>query len=373
MGGNCRGRRRRCGCLGVGASRPIRHGYLTLRTDAQAERHHRRDSSPLPPGRRFLRALPWVAKLLISGGLIWYLLAEIGVADTVERARSLPVLTLAAAFLLISGQCVLGGIRWKLVILAIGAYLGLGKAVQITFVGLFFNQFLPASLGADLVRMWQSTRAGLPVAAAVTTVMLERFGNLLSIFAMALLTLPVLGTYTNAGGAQKVIALASLGGAAALILLMFLDRLPENWRRWRIVRGMVHLARDARALFLKPRYALLVFLTAVAGQIALAAAVWLIALGLAIDVRFIDCLVLMPPVVLVSSLPISVAGWGVRELAMVGAFGMLGVPGESALALSVILALTATAVSLPGGVIWLWLRSAAREAAARSVPSGSKE
>jgi hypothetical protein len=144
------------------------------------------------------------------------------------------------------------------------------------------------------------------------------------------------------------------------MLLMFLDRLPEMWRRWRIVRGVAALARDARLLFLQPISACLLVLTAVAGQLVLAATVLLLASGLALDVRFIDCLVLMPPVVLLSSIPISVAGWGVREIAMVTAFSMLSVPPDSALALSVILALTATAVSLPGGAIWLISRSKTR-------------
>jgi uncharacterized membrane protein YbhN (UPF0104 family) len=106
----------------------------------------------------------------------------------------------------------------------------------------------------------------------------------------------------------------------------------EILHRWRIVRGIAALARDTRSLFLHPGYASLLLVTAVAGQVALAAAVLILASGLGLGVRFIDCLVVMPAVVLVSSLPISVAGWGVRELAMVTAFGMLSVPPDSALA-----------------------------------------
>jgi Lysylphosphatidylglycerol synthase TM region len=44
-------------------------------------------------------------------------------------------------------------------------------------------------------------------------------------------------------------------------------------------------------------------------------------------------LVLVPPVILVMTVPVSIAGWGVRETAMVVAFGFVGVSGDSALAL----------------------------------------
>jgi len=187
--------------------------------------------------------------------------------------------------------------------------------------------------------------------------MLERFGNLLCVVAMALAVLPFWTRHVQSDSTRDVFILVGIVGVAGLILLMFLDRLPEAWNHWRIMRGIAALARDTRLLFLHPGYASLLLVTAIAGQIALAGAVLILASGLGIGVRFVDCLVVMPAVVLVSSLPISVAGWGVRELAMITAFGMLSVPPDSALALSVVLALTATAISLPGGVIWLWSRS----------------
>jgi len=288
--------------------------------------------------------------------LLWYLLRAINFTEAIEKAKALTTIDLVGAFLLICVQAVLGAIRWKFVLSAIGARLSVTKAILITFVSLFFNQFLPASLGAGLVRVWQSNRTGLPLTTAVTSVMLERFGNLLCVVAMALAVLPFWTRHVQSDATRDGFIFIGMASVAGLAALMFLDRAPKSWHRWRIVRGIAALARDTRSLFLHPGYASLLLVTAVAGQVALAAAVLILASGLGLGVRFIDCLVVMPAVVLVSSLPISVAGWGVRELAMVTAFGMLSVPPDSALALSVVLALTATAVSLPGGVIWLGLR-----------------
>lgn len=302
----------------------------------------------------------WAAKLFISAILIWYLVRVIDFSEAIARAKTLSAIHLIAAFLLICAQAVLGAIRWKFVLAAIGGYLSISKAVLITYVSLFFSQFLPAALGADLVRVWQSNRGGLQLTTAVTSVMLERFGNLLCIIVMALAVLPFWTRHVQGNGTREVFILVGIAGAMGLVLLMFLDRLPEPWRRWRIVRGVVALALGTRLLFLHPGYACVLLVTAIAGQVALAAAVLTLSIGLGLGVQFIDCLVVMPVVVLVSSLPISVAGWGVREFAMVTAFSTLSVPSDSALALSVVLALIATAVSLPGGVIWLWSRVGGR-------------
>jgi hypothetical protein len=66
--------------------------------------------------------------------------------------------------------------------------------------------------------------------------------------------------------------------------------------------------------------------------------------------------VLVPLVVLVSMLPVSVAGWGVREGAMVVALGAVGVDRATALTTSVLFGLALAATGIPGGLLWLYGR-----------------
>ena len=61
---------------------------------------------------------------------------------------------------------------------------------------------------------------------------------------------------------------------------------------------------------------------------------WAQSIGVAVTV--LDCLVLMPPVILITTIPISIAGWGVRESAMVAIFGFISVVQEDAIALSLL-------------------------------------
>jgi hypothetical protein len=73
-----------------------------------------------------------------------------------------------------------------------------------------------------------------------------------------------------------------------------------------------------------------------------------------LEVSLLDCVLLVPPVILVTVVPISIAGWGVREGAMVVAFGFINVPPSAAFAMSVLFGLTLAAASLPGSLLW-WL------------------
>jgi hypothetical protein len=63
-----------------------------------------------------------------------------------------------------------------------------------------------------------------------------------------------------------------------------------------------------------------------------------------------DCLLLIPPIMLLSAIPISISGWGVREGVMVGALGMMGIGADQAIALSVLLGV----VLLLNGLLGLW-------------------
>src|SRR5262249_57857056 len=64
-------------------------------------------------------------------------------------------------------------------------------------------------------------------------------------------------------------------------------------------------------------------------------------------------IMIVPPVMLIQLLPISLAGWGVREAVLVVALAPFGVPAEAGLAMSVLFGMCLIASGLPGGLIWL--------------------
>jgi hypothetical protein len=114
--------------------------------------------------------------------------------------------------------------------------------------------------------------------------------------------------------------------------------LAESWNCLQRVSG-----RFAAALAL-----------AVISTLALSLTAWCLSRAQHLDVSFVDFLMLMPPVVLLSGLPISVGGWGVRENAMIAAMATVGVGASAATVLSIQLGGLAALVSLPGGALWLW-------------------
>jgi uncharacterized membrane protein YbhN (UPF0104 family) len=224
------------------------------------------------------------------------------------------------------------------------------------YIGVFFSQVLPSSVGGDAVRMYKAYRAGLGLKNAVDGVLLERAVTVVALVVLVVATqpwfIPRIGEARWSSQMLPPLALLALGAAGGLAFLMLLDRLPQRLRRWRVVRGLGHLALDTRRVFLSGRHLPRVLAWGLVTHVNISFAVFLLAAGLALDVTWLDCLVLVPPVLLVTTLPISIAGWGVREVATVVAFGLIGVAEDGALVLGFMMGVIGIVVGVPGGILW---------------------
>ena len=301
----------------------------------------------------------WLAialKLAVSGGLIWYLISSIDLDAASHRlAMVKPFMLFLAAFILLF-QMIIAGLRWKAVLRGIEVGLGFWEAVRFFYVGSFFNQALPGGTGGDFVRVYLVYKAQWGLRGALNGVILERVVTVLALVILVISTLPVFFSNLDEGGRAWVVpsvALISVGALFGVILLCLLDKLPSEFSKWKVVRGLFNLASDARAVFLTLRVFFPAVFWSIFGHINVAIAVYVLARGLNLDISVFDSIVLMPPVLLVMTVPISIGAWGVRENAMVIAFGLIGISAEAATVLGLLLGLVGLTVAIPGGLLWL--------------------
>ena len=91
----------------------------------------------------------------------------------------------------------------------------------------------------------------------------------------------------------------------------------------------------------------------VIGQFIAAGAIGLLAHELQIQVSPLDAVVVTFGAMLAATIPISIAGWGVREGALVFLFGLYGVPAQSAFAVSILFGFCLILASAPGALVLL--------------------
>jgi len=307
------------------------------------------------------RLFSFSIKFAVSAVLLWLLARGIDLEAVGRQMAGADPLWLVVAVILAAAVIPMAAIRWQLVTRAIREPVSTRDAMSITTIGWFFNQTLPSTIGGDAVRVYLAYRTGITKTGAIHGILLDRLMGLFVVLALATIFLtPLLSGLTV--DFQKwfltAFIVAGYGAYAVLFLISgrFAERL-ENIRLGRLVRALSHDAR-ATLLTLSPGGVILVI--SVVLQIVQIASVYAIAVALGIEVSFAAIMIALPAVLLISSLPVSLAGWGVREQSMVLALGAMGVATTEALAISVVLGLSWIVIGLPGALVWLAYRRQGR-------------
>ena len=143
-------------------------------------------------------------------------------------------------------------------------------------------------------------------------------------------------------------------GAVGFLLLEPIERILGRWHRWSLVRLVLHGAAELR--YIGRGRGVVGLLYGMLSGISAALAGYCIARSLNIEIGPVALVAVMSLTSFAVALPISAAGWGVREASLVTLLGLIGVDRSAALLLSVEFGLLTTLLSLPGGLIWLAMR-----------------
>ena len=310
-------------------------------------------------------------KVVVSLGLIAYLLSRVDTNELVEALRSASTnyLYLLVALALYFGAITVGALKWQILLKAQGIRVPLGSLLSFTFVGLFFGNFLPTNVGGDVVRGYDLARHTLLPAETAVSVVVDRMMGLIA-FVFIAVVMALLVIYTAGQAAlSEVAALAALAFLAlcSVFALMLSDR----------VRGQVRRLFSAPLLSgLAPQYdrlsgALSAYRRsygALAASFCISALVltigsvvnYLISLALGGGIALLHIFLFTPLITFVLLIPISIGGIGLNQSAYVFFFNLVGVPEQKSLAMSLIMQAIIIVASLPGGVLWWRKRSAHR-------------
>jgi glycosyltransferase 2 family protein len=312
-------------------------------------------------------------KALASIGLLALALRGIDTVAIRTHLADADPWTIAVAIALMTGISAMQAERWRIVLNCLGRDLHFVLAWKLVLIGYFFNQTLPSTVGGDAFRVWGAYRNGIRVGDAISSVIIDRVAALTSLLLMIVLGLPWLFELITIASARWIVMLVLVGGMLGMVLLLSLGRFASLLGRWRPTRLLLPVATGARAVFGSGTATTQIVLLTIVGYAIASYAVHLLAQGLAIRLGFGDALLLIPLVTLVTVLPVSIAGWGLRESAMVVALGLIGVPAAAAFSLSVLYGLVVMASGVPGGVIWLMMRRVAPAMASTEVGPYSHE
>lgn len=293
------------------------------------------------------------AKVMLSIGVLVYIARGLDLHQLRTNLLTVdPAMFLLALVLIGLQTFVLNG-RWELIMRSLRVSLDWMTGWRILMISLWFNQALPSSAGGDVVRMWLLRQQDVSWAQAVKGVVADRFTALIGLVVLMVLGLPLLLARVHDQAAILAIGGLTLAGVAGTAVLLTLDWWPKRLTRIGAVASLVRFGAFVRYLLLQSERRSLLFGSALLIHLMTAAACYILSVGLRTHLSMLDAFVLIPPVILLTAVPISISGWGVREGAMVACLALAGIPSEKSLSISLLMGAISVIIGLIGGVIWL--------------------
>lgn len=330
-----------------------------------------------------------IVRILISVAILVFIIYRVDVERTAAIMGAMSVPYLVAAFAAFGGMILLTTLRWEYLLHVQGIAVGFGRVLRLTLIGQFFNSFLLGATGGDVVKIFYVARENKKQrAGAALSVVVDRMIGLLVLIAYAVLACVVAyGPLTSAQLAassgqgyfngwvetagQLAVWIVFAVGAAALALIFTTLLFPvvrgvaERMGIWERLpfREMIEKLHTAWQRYHQASLSLLLAVVFSFANHAVSFLMGLlIVLSMGFEVKVGLFLAIVPVVFLLMSLPISVAGLGVRELLAGLFFPLVGGTTEHGVAFGLTYYVLTLIWSFIGGIVFVQYRSPSDEA-----------
>ena len=315
-----------------------------------------------------------ILKISISLGLMFYLFYRF-LSNPIDRVAFINTLKAANYWYLLLALAlyviaiITNAVKWFILLRAQGIPVPLGPVTNYTFVGFFFNNFFPANIGGDIMRGYGLARYTEQSAEAAVSVVVDRIMGLLALMFTAVMAALIVVYALPAGTDQTlnnsltyigIVAIIGTIGIALAFATILSDRLRQLFGKIFVIKflqpfqPLYQRLSDAFGAYRHQYGALLSAFAVGVGTVLLTGLVDVaIMAGLPGYIPPIYIFLFNPIIAVALIAPISIGGLGTMSALYVYFYGLVGVPGPLAFALSLIKQVIIYVGSLPGGVLWL--------------------
>ncbi|MFZ5896364.1 MAG: lysylphosphatidylglycerol synthase transmembrane domain-containing protein [Myxococcota bacterium] len=305
-----------------------------------------------PVSRHDTRRLSAALRALLTLGLAYAVLRQIDFGTLKASALGVNATALLAAGFFTVVTPALGAFRWQRVLAHVSERVGFGPLVSDLLVGSAYNLVLPTTMGGDVVRALRCSRRVEHPASGYGSVVFERLLGLLALSLAA-----VLGALLANRGSRGTLTLFCL---ASLGLLLFglrfagsiLNALARSLDRFARFAGRLReVAHALEGPWANPRASLEILALSLVYQVCNLSIVAVVLLGFDEPRWAVAAYLGIPLALLISSAPVTIGGFGLREALFVHILADYGVSAERALLLSMLWFVSSLLLALAGLVV----------------------
>ena len=294
-----------------------------------------------------------IVKVFVSVLLIKIMFDIVDFDSTLILLKKMNLIFFLMALVVMAIGIFITNLRWQVILNHLGVSIKFFMLLKYLLIGFFFNQTLPSSIGGDAFRayyLWK--REHLSIGLSSMGVVLDRYIGLVSRVMLIMISTPLSFDLINDQFVKSMLEVVLYCSLFIIISSVLFGLFVTNLLRWKLIKGLSSFSNNARRIIFSFKGLYSIVLSIII-QIIFVFAVLLLAHGLNLDISLIEMLLIVPITNLLTAIPISIAGWGVREGIFIVGLGYVNISSDAALALSILYGLLMLIVSVPGLVVWL--------------------
>lgn len=309
----------------------------------------------LPPRRKWLKIL----KILFTTGLLLVILNQLRNLSFINLMHILNWPIFFMAFLMLVLHNLFGAWRWYILTRKFQTKTNIFSLLKYYYIGNFASFFLPTSIGGDVARIILLRRESNSLEIGSSTVIVERVLGLISII--------MLFAFSMFFGIAEFITISVLWPLIFFILIVFLGiwfvfYIPERWLAKLLffspkINSKLHnLFQALKAYRIESKLMVQGLGLSLFYQLAMIGAYYFLARAINLLIPFQHFLLIMPLVWILSLIPLSLNGLGIREGGFIYLFSLLDYPSDLLSFVSILGVILLITQGLIGGVLFLFYK-----------------
>jgi len=295
-----------------------------------------------------------ILKILISLILLTVIIKNVESDELYKNISAIKPSVIVFSLCMMIIQSLFVSSRWKIIISRIAKPLPFIDIVKIHYMSLSSSLLIPNIVAEPAIKSFLMKKYNVSLQSVLISIVLDKVFVIGGLLIMTLIVMPLIFVLYRT---DRTLICFYIGAIALILLLYILFKIikfkDELFYKYPIFVKYPILASFKSYMFTEYKFVYKCIMITCASQLSAILAVYILSSHMQYYLTIIQCLILLPPIMLVATLPISFNGWGIREISMIYLLNYVNIPTETALALSIQFGIIGILLWSIGIVFWV--------------------
>ena len=294
--------------------------------------------------------LKHLLKLLVTMSCFLVIGWKINFDEIIILAKLISIKTIIISIFIFIAHYFAVSLRWQFYVNSMNFYISFRNTIKLVSIGLLANQLFFGSIAMDGIRvMYLNKKTSFTI--ALGSVFLDRYVAFHTMWVLLVLVFMFDNSFSNKYFINNTIILICWGGLTSLILL-FIKNI-NFYKSSKLMKFLYSVSEGFICTFKNFKNFTLVYMSSFFILLSSGIVTWLITIDLGIQISFLPVLIVTLLGILISAIPISINGWGIREISFISLLGSMNISNEKSVLISVIFGLILLTSSVLGIFFYL--------------------